>query len=66
MQILDVIQKQCQLKEDLGDYNRLVFTHLYAVVNDIGMHHAATTYDLGMAQATREIILKEIRKYFET
>lgn len=65
MQILDVIQKQCQLKEDLGDYNRLVFTHLYAAINDIDMHHAATTYDLGMAQATREVIVKEIKKYFE-
>ncbi|NDB57432.1 hypothetical protein EB001_03195 [bacterium] len=65
MQILDVIQKQCQLKEDLSDYNRLVFTHLRGAINDISLHHAATTYDLGMAQATREVILEEIRKYFE-
>lgn len=66
MQILETLQKQCQIKDDLGDYNRMLFTHLYATINDISMHHAATTYDLGMAQATREIILKEIKKYFET
>ena len=65
MQILETIQKQCQIKEDLSDYNLLVFTHLRGAINDISMHHAATTYDLGMAQATREVILEEIKKYFE-
>lgn len=66
MQILETIQKQCEIKEDLSDYNRLVFTHLYGAINDVDMHHAASTYDLGMAQATREAIIKEIKKYFET
>jgi len=66
MQILETIQKQCEIKEDLSDYNRLLFTHLRGAINDLYMHHASTTYDLGMAQATREAILNEIKKYFET
>jgi len=65
MQILETIQKQCQITESLDDYNRILFTHLYATINDINMHHAASTYDLGMAQATREVIVKELKKYFE-
>lgn len=66
MQILETLQKQCQITQSLDDYNRLLFTHLYGAINDVTMDHAASTYDLGMAQATRELIIKEIKKYFET
>ena len=65
MQILETLQKQCQIKEDLGDYNRLLLTHLFATINEVSLHHAASTYYLGMAHATREVIIKEIKKYFE-
>lgn len=66
MQILETLQKQCEITQSLDDYNRLLFTHLYGAINDVHMGHAGTTYDLGMAQATREVIIREIKKYFET